>query len=98
MAAQARTLYSAGMNKKHSVQYTVRFVPQRLDRALRDRARQEGKSLNSLTIQTLERGLGLSDEKVLYHDLDELAGTWVADKEFDQALAAMDRVDPDLWK
>jgi len=31
-------------------------------------------------------------------DLRDLAGTWVEDAAFDQALAGQDQVDPDLWK
>jgi hypothetical protein len=31
-------------------------------------------------------------------DLRDLAGTWVEDAAFDQALAGHDQVDPDLWK
>ena len=31
-------------------------------------------------------------------DLADLAGTWVEDPAFDQALAGQDQVDPELWK
>jgi hypothetical protein len=31
-------------------------------------------------------------------DLRDLAGTWVEDAAFDQALAGQDHADPDLWK
>jgi hypothetical protein len=31
-------------------------------------------------------------------DLRDLAGTWVEDAAFDQAIAGHDQVDPDLWK
>ncbi len=85
--------------KAHSpTQYTVRAVPGRLDRSLRERARKEGKSLNTVTLEALERGLGLAEEKVVYHDLDQVAGTWVQDDAFDQAVRDMDTVDPELWK
>jgi hypothetical protein len=30
--------------------------------------------------------------------LDDLAGTWVHDPEFDKAIEEMHRVDPELWK
>jgi len=58
----------------------------------------EGKSLNKITIEVLMRGLGLSNEKIYYDDLDDLAGTWVQDPAFDRAIEEMDRVDADLWK
>ena len=31
-------------------------------------------------------------------DLSDLAGTWVEDPAFDQAMRDQDLVDPDLWK
>ena len=31
-------------------------------------------------------------------DLDDLAGSWVDDPEFDAIIAEMDQVDPELWK
>jgi len=41
---------------------------------------------------------GFDDEPVRRHDLDDLAGTWVQDDAFDQAVAAMDRADLDLQR
>ena len=78
-------------------QYTIRKVSARLDRELRRRAGEEHKSLNEIALWALERGLGLSDQEVRHHDLDDLAGTWVEDPAFDRAIEAMDQVDPDLW-
>ena len=80
------------------VQYTVRGVPEKIDQALRKKARQESKSLNTAMVEALEKGLGVSHAPIRYTDLDDLAGTWVADPEFDRALTAMDRVDEELWE
>ena len=77
-------------------QYTIRRVPARLDRELRRQAREEQRSLNEMTLRALERGLGLAEEDQRHHDLDDLAGTWVDDPEFDRAIEAMDQVDPEL--
>ena len=33
----------------------------------------------------------------IYHDLDELAGTWKEDPDFDKAIRIQDQVDPGLW-
>lgn len=92
--------YSAGMKAKarKPVQYTVRDVPADADAALRRRARAEGKSLNSLLREALVREAGLADEPVRHADLDQLAGLWEDDPEFDAALAAQDVVDPSLWR
>ena len=89
--------YIVGMKTKHT-QYTIRQVPPQVDRALRQRAREERRSLNAVALEALERGLGLAEVPVRYHDLDDLAGTWVPDPEFDRAVEEMDQVDPELWK
>lgn len=82
-----------------SIQYTVRGVPARVDEILRRQAREQRKSLNQLVLEVLEReALFSAESEKLHHDLDELAGTWVDDPEFDAALAAQDSVDEQLWK
>jgi hypothetical protein len=83
---------------KQRQQYTVRAVPHHVDRAIRRKARQEGKSLNQVTVEALTAGSGMGEEPLLYHDLDALAGTWVEDADFDAALRAQDEIDPELWK
>lgn len=85
------------MKKKH-IQYTLRKVPSQVDQALRQRAREERRSLNDVAIEAIERGLGLTGKPILHHDLDDLAGTWVHDPEFDRAIEEMDQIDPELWK
>ena len=80
------------------LQHTLRKVPPRVDAELRRRAAEGRMSLNEVALQALERGLGLSDKPVRYHDMDDLAGTWIDDPEFDRALEEMDQVDPELWQ
>jgi hypothetical protein len=46
----------------------------------------------------LERGLGLTDEPPVFHDLDDLAGTWVHDPSFEPAMKAFETLDGELWK
>ena len=74
-------------------QYTIRRVPARLDQELRRRAHDEHRSLNEVALRALERGLGLAEEAPRHHDMDDLAGTWVQDPEFDRAIEAMERFD-----
>ncbi len=92
---QAGSAYNACMTK---VQYTIRGVHPRLDKAIRERAARDGKSLNETLLNTLKSGLGLSETPTRYTDLNDLAGTWVRDPEFDKVIREMDRVDPELWK
>jgi hypothetical protein len=80
------------------MQYTLRQIPQALDRALRELARRTGRSLNEVAILALIRGVGLGEEPVCRRELKDLAGTWQEDAEFDGALREQDRVDESLWK
>jgi plasmid stability protein len=86
------------MKRTKNRQYTIRAVPPAIDKALRERARREGKSLNQLVLEALRRGLGVDAPVAQFHDLDRLIGTWVDDPEFDAAIAAQDTVDEDLWR
>jgi hypothetical protein len=84
--------------KKEAVQYTLRQVPRAVDEALRKRARLEGKSLNQITLEILESGLGVNGKTAVHHDLDFMVGSWVEDPAFVQALKDQDQIDPKLWR
>ena len=86
------------MKNTQNIQYTIRGVTPALDRCLREKAMRDGQSLNTMAVSLLERGLGLSAAAVRYTDLDDLAGTWVKDPTFDEAVAQLHRVEADLWK
>ena len=100
MKRQARRTPATGRKRsgdKVTVQYTVREVPAHVDRALRRKATDEGKSLNQLLRDTLAKEAD-GDAGALHHDLDVLAGTWEDDPEFDRAIAEQDRVDEAMWR
>ena len=80
------------------MQYTIRGVPPTVDTALRDRARVAGKSLNEAALDALAEGAGVTGAARRRRNLADIAGTWNADKAFESALAAQDRVDKDLWR
>ena len=80
-----------------SMQYTIRAVPDAVDRAVRQRAKQESKSLNAVVVEAIARGLELDATPAAYTDLDDLIGTWQEDPEFDHAIAAFERIDEDAW-
>ena len=82
------------MTTNREIQYTLRGIPAPVDRALRERAEREGKSLNQTALELLTQSLGLADEEVIHNDLDDLAGTWEADPGFDEAIREMDRMTP----
>ena len=87
--------YIAGMS---TTQYTIRNVPEHVDRLIRQKASKSGKSLNAVLLEILNGGVGVAENPVEYHDLDELAGSWVADPDFDAAMEAFESIDKDLWK
>ena len=80
------------------MQYTIRAVPDEVDRALRQRARRESKSLNAVVIDALARGLALDAAPASHTDLDHLVGTWQEDPDFDRAVAEFERIDDESWK
>jgi len=80
------------------MQYTIRNVPDYLDAALRDAARERGKSLNEVAVEAMARGAGLADQPHCRRDLGDVAGSWKNDPAFDRALAAQDTVDEAMWR
>lgn len=84
--------------KKKAVQYTVRDVPPSVDRALRKKAAEKGKSLNSLLCDALAKEAGVGAEPARYHDLDWFIGSWIADPAVDRALKEQRVVDPKDWE
>ena len=80
------------------MQYTIRKVPTALDAALRRRAQEQGKSLNEVAIEAMASAVGVSGERSRKRDLHDIAGTWQDDPEFDEAIAAQDTVDKELWQ
>jgi antitoxin FitA-like protein len=80
------------------MQYTLRNVPATLDRALRRRARDAGKSLNEVVVDALARGVGLGEESVRVRSVDDIQGSWQEDPEFDEAISDQHRIDEDIWR
>lgn len=79
------------------MQYTIRNIPETLDEALRRIAREGGKSLNEVAIESLARGAGVVVQSGPQRDLGDIAGTWHNDAAFDEALAAQDTIDEGMW-
>jgi EAL domain-containing protein (putative c-di-GMP-specific phosphodiesterase class I) len=68
---------------------------------LKKEASKEKISVNTLILEVIERGLGISHKtkKTLFHDLDELAGTWTENdkKKFEKNIETLEKIDKDLW-
>ena len=80
------------------MQYTIRNIPKSLDRALRAKAKAEGKSINTIAIETLSQGLGVREAHPSHADLDWFFGGATIDHACLDAIAEHDVVHPDDWK
>jgi hypothetical protein len=71
-------------------------------KALKEKAKKEGSSVNAALVKLLQEDLGIKKKKrtVVYNDLDYLAGTWSDKdyKEFLQATADFAKIDESEWK
>jgi hypothetical protein len=77
---------------------TVRNISKQLDQFLRAKAKAEGRSPNSVTIELLEQGLGLNGQPKTHHDMDDLFGSGPLEKAVLKAIAEQDVVNPDGWR
>ena len=89
--------YNIGMKNRQSIQYTIRNLPRLLDEKLRARSKELDQSLNEVAVEALKRGVGLSEEPIVSHDLDPLAGSWKDDPVCEEALRLQDTIDDELW-
>lgn len=83
---------------KPTRQYTLRNVPDQVDRALRRRAKETGLSFNQVAVEALTVGAG--EPQVPKRDLTEIAGS-ITDREanrIDQEIRRQRQIDPELWK
>lgn len=97
---QAPSAYNAGMKSKQAatpIQYTVRSIPAEVDRALRRRAKEEGKSLNSIIVEILEFAAGAAAVNK-NRNLEKYFGTWVEDPAFDEVMKDFEQIDEEMWK
>jgi plasmid stability protein len=77
------------------MQYTLRNIPKSVDKALRAKAKADGKSLNEAALEVMKSGLGVSDERGKKRDLSDLTGTMSKEdaRAIERAVARMDAAD-----
>jgi hypothetical protein len=84
-------------------QITIRGIPKKVEKAIKEESKKEGKSLNKAIIALLEKAVGVEKKaqvQKLYHDLDHLAGKWSVNEasEFDTYLNDQRKIDEETWK
>jgi DNA-binding ferritin-like protein (Dps family) len=81
---------------------TVRNLPPKVAKAIREKAKKERLSTNKAVIKLLEEATGASqgNRRVLHHDLDRFFGTWTKEQAdaFDEALREQRQIEPEMWK
>jgi hypothetical protein len=83
---------------------TIRSISDEVKKMLQKKTAQKGISLNKAIISFIEPAMGTKyparKKRVLYNDLDHLAGLWSRKEaaEFDKNLKAQRKVDPEPWK
>jgi len=81
---------------------SLRGIDENLSVHLKKLSQKEGASLNKTVLRLLEDSVGARRKKRfnIYHDLDDLAGTWSnrEEKEFNDKIQLFEQIDKDLWK
>jgi hypothetical protein len=81
---------------------TLDNLPGHIERALRERARLDQKSLDQAAVDAMARGLGIQPtapyEPVTHRDLSDIAGTGGIDDEMEAIFWEHRRIDPEIWK
>jgi hypothetical protein len=80
------------------MQYTLRRIPTEVDRAVRRRAREQGRTISEVAIEAMAEGLGLKGEPARRRSVQDLLGARGRDRELEAALAEQRNVDPELWR
>ncbi|MBN1524727.1 MAG: hypothetical protein JW904_09600 [Spirochaetales bacterium] len=81
---------------------TIRGIDDKLHKGLEELSRKEDSSINKTIITLLRKALGLEQDAKypVYHDLDDLSGTWTEKeyKEFLNATAGFEKIDEEMWR
>lgn len=81
---------------------SLRGIDEELAENLKKTAKKTGTSLNKTVLEILRKSVGVNSKKreVVYHDLDDLAGTWTESdwEQFKKATKQFGAIDKDLWK
>lgn len=81
-----------------NIQYTIRNIPPSVDKVIRKRSQQTGKSFNQTVVDLLSlQTFGTTNPK-LNTDFDWLFNQNTLDKSFDETIQNLSQVDDKLWQ
>lgn len=92
-------MISTGDISMSTSNFNVRGISAEVMGLLKKEAKRLHVSVNVLVLKMIEKGLGFSPERTLYHDLDDLAGSWTAEDEenFKKNTQPFEKIDRELW-
>jgi hypothetical protein len=79
--------------------FNLRGIPSEVMDLLKQEAKRLQTSVNVLILKMIERGLGFTNERPVFHDLDHLAGSWSSaeEKTFEENTEYFEKIDKELW-
>ena len=79
--------------------FNLRGIPSEVMILLKQEAKRLRVSVNVLILKMIERSVGFTYEKPVYHDLDHLAGSWSSSEEktFKENTKDFEKIDKALW-
>lgn len=81
-----------------SIQYTIRNIPEPVDKVIRKRSKQSGKSFNQTVVDLLSLQTFGTTEIAKDDNFDWLYDKNTIDDSFDGAIRDISKVDKELWK
>ncbi|MEM9185822.1 MAG: hypothetical protein AAGB00_04925 [Planctomycetota bacterium] len=79
------------------MQYTVRGVPEEVDKAARECAKREGLSLNEVLVRALRQSLGLEEKPTKKRDFASVFKGEPLEPEVLKALEEQRQIDWEMW-
>jgi hypothetical protein len=79
--------------------FNLRGIPSEMMALLKHEAKKLHISVNVLILKMIERELGCTSAKPIYHDLDYLSGSWSSaeQKAFEKNTEYFEEIDKGLW-
>jgi hypothetical protein len=91
----AGIIYNVGMTKN---QYTIRNIPPAVDRVIRKRSQQSGKSFNQTVVEMLSLQTFGTVTPPVDNGFDWLYNRRTLDPSFDEAVKELSQVDEKIWR
>lgn len=80
------------------IQYTIRNIPPEVDRVIKKRSKQSGKSFNQTVVDLLSLQTFGTTQVPADMNFDWLFGANTLDESFDDAIHDLSQIDEKLWQ